>query len=145
MSKEIEENAYDIEDLIDDDYDSTGILGELNVNEENEGKVFLSEIELLNINLRSEQTKVFERDNEITNLKIHLIDTQKKMLENKIESLEKDKVILGFGLRDDKKLQEAFREDTRKTLKEISSNHNISPLKKWGFNPESGEIVVDDK
>jgi len=110
-----------------------------------EGRIFLTEYELARINLNAEKHKAFEKEKKMIDMKVQLIKTQQALLDAKKETLERDMMIVEYHAIQNTKASEEFKDESKQFLLDISKQHTSLKGKQWGYNPESGEIVVDDK
>ncbi len=110
---------------------------------ENEGKIFLTDYELAQINFNAEKHKVHERDKKIIDVNMKLLQTQEALLDAKKETLEKGRMILEYHAIQTSKDHEDFKGVSKQFLIDISNQHESLKGKKWGYHPESGEIIVD--
>jgi len=110
---------------------------------ENEGKIFLTDYELAQINLNTEKHKGFEKDKKIIDLNMKLLQSQEALIDAKKESLEKSRHILEYHAIQSTNDHKEFKEESKQFLVDISDQHESLKGKKWGYNPESGEIIVD--
>ena len=114
------------------------------IDEENKEKIFLSSLELSQINNNTEKHINFEKNKEIVELKLHIIKLKKLIYEGKINELDKDIDIIGYQKIQQNQTQKDFIEKSKETLLKISNNYFEIKDKKWGFDPESGEIIFDN-
>ncbi len=112
-------------------------------NAEDEGKIFLTDYELAQINLNTEKHKGFEKDKKIIDLNMKLLQSQEALIDAKKESLEKSRHILEYHAIQSTNDHKEFKEESKQFLVDISDQHESLKGKKWGYNPESGEIIVD--
>jgi hypothetical protein len=113
-------------------------------NSEDEGKIFLTDYELAQINLNAEKHKNFEHEKKIIDMRFQIIKTQQALLDAKKETLERDMMITEYHAIHNTKNMEEFKETSKQFLINISNKHKELKNKHWGYNPESGEIVVDE-
>lgn len=95
-----------------------------------DGKEYLTEMELLELNLFSEKIKSTDKDQDIANLKLQLIEAQRS--------------IITYKAMEDKKTQDNLKKSQLERLKGISDNHGIVD-DRWSYNPTSGEIIITDE
>jgi hypothetical protein len=76
-------------------------------------------------------------------MKIQLIKTQQALLDAKKETLERDMTIIEYHSIQNTRNSEDFKEESKQFLINISNQYDRLKGKQWGYNPESGEIVVD--
>jgi len=103
-----------------------------------EQKIKLSVIEVNKIALNAEKLKVVEKDTTILELKNKMLTLQEEMLKKDRMILDYHKLILDSTL-------STTKDKNKDTLLEISSKYPITNGKKWGYNPESGEIVINEE
>jgi len=123
--------------------ESEHFIPELVPKAEDEGKIFLTNHELSQINLNAEKHKVFEKDKKIIDINMKLLQTQEALLDAKKETLEKGRMILEYHAIQLTKDHEEFKGESKQFLVDISNSHESLKGKKWGYHPESGEIIVD--
>jgi len=112
------------------------------VDDEIEGKEYLTNLELSRITLNAEKHEVFKKSKELSNLKTMLLNTKKELFESKIETIERELVIIEYIRADQNKDHEDFKYKSKKELEEIGRSHGFLLGEKFGYDPESGEIVV---
>lgn len=95
-----------------------------------EDKLYLTEVELLELKLQAEIVKGYEREEDLSNTKIHLIDAQR--------------VIILYKIEEDKKKLNSIKEENYARLKTISADHDIPSDALWGYHLDSGEITITD-
>lgn len=112
------------------------------VDDEIEGKEYLTNHELSRITLNAEKHEVFKKDQDISNLKIMLLNTKKELFESRIETVERELVITEYIRSEHTKNYEDFKYKSKKELEEIGKSHGFLLGEQFGYDPESGEIVV---
>ena len=123
--------------------ESDHFIPEFIPNAEDAGKIFLTDYELAQINLNTEKHKGFEKDKKIIDINMKLLQTQEALLDAKKETLEKGRMILEYHAIQISKDHEDFKGVSKQFLIDISDSHESLKGKKWGYHPESGEIIVD--
>ncbi len=93
-------------------------------------KTYLTNEELLTLNLQSERVHSNEKDEELMNLKLQLIETQKMVLNNSINDI--------------KIKRNNLKKDGLDKLNKIHDDHELSEGLKWTYNPETGEITIKE-
>lgn len=109
-----------------------------------EEKPTLTIKEMAEIQYHTELIKGIKKNNEIMTLKISNLDLQKKVMERQIEVIEREKIIIGFRLLEEKKLLKKEKDNQIPLLQSISKKHNIDPNIKWKFDPNTREIEINE-
>jgi len=153
VEEEVTNKDYMLEEDMFDDSDENWELTDLDDNEcnipefipkeEDEGKIYLSDYELAIINLNAERHKVFEKNKKIIDMKKQLINVQKSLIDSKRETLERDEMIIEYHAIQTSKEHEDFKAESKQFLIDISDQYDTLKGKTWGYNPESGEIIVN--
>lgn len=108
-------------------------------------ELILSQVERDAIKINSEELKVLEKDKKIIEVKNQLITIQNALLDAQREVVKRDQMILEYHtLQLNEKLQK-MKDRNRDELVEISRNYEGLNGKKWGYNPETGEIVINEE
>ncbi len=105
---------------------------------------FLTVEELLTISLNTEKLRAFEQDMRIIDLKRDLIKVQEDLLNSHYKILERDKIILEEQEKQVTAIQDKKKEESLSYLKEITEKHPSLKNKKWSYDPETGEIVINE-
>lgn len=95
-----------------------------------ENTQFLTELDLCKLKLQGEKAKLIEKEIEISTLKVHVIEAQKMVLTYKSQE-------------DAAKLNDTNKE-MREYLNELSELYEIPEGKRWTYNTETGEIIVNE-
>ena len=111
---------------------------------EDEGKIYLTNYELAMINLNAEKHRGFEKDKKLIDMKKQIINLQKAIIDAKKETLDRDEMIIEYHAINTSKEHENFKGESKEFLIGISNHHESLNGKKWGYNPESGEIIVNE-
>lgn len=109
-----------------------------------EEKLILSSKELDAINTNTERIKGFEKDKQIIELKKQLITVQDQLLTAQKEVLKRDNIILEYHFIQASKNLEEMKSRSKEELEQISRNHKGLKDKSWGYNPETGEIIINE-
>lgn len=108
-------------------------------------ELYLQREELLKVKLNSEKIKSAEKDKLLLELKKNLLDVQSALLASQGEVIKRDRVIMGM---EEKKVNENIQELKDRSiqeLEEISKDHEELEGKTWGYNPETGEIIINEE
>lgn len=108
-------------------------------------ELYLDSKELLVVKLNSERIKSTEKDKIILELKKKILDVQDALLSSQVEVIKRDRMIMGVNSdKLDTTLKE-LKEISRLELESISKHHKELEGKSWGYNPETGEIVINEE
>ena len=95
-----------------------------------EEKKYLSNTDMNIIELHSEKAKLLEKEEELSMLKLQLIESQK--------------MLINYKILEDRKRLSSIREESKESLKAISKTYEIPEEVKWSYNPSDGEIIIND-
>lgn len=110
-----------------------------------EAKLMLREDELTNIMVNTNKVKLIEKDKSIIELKKQLLSVQDALLNAQKEVVKRDHMILEYHeIKVNQELSDA-KDKSRNDLHEISKHHEGLIGKKWGYNPETGEIIINEE
>jgi superfamily II RNA helicase len=104
---------------------------------------YLTVDEMAQLNLNNERYKVFERDKKIIDLQFRLIQLQGEVNMAKMQVLEKDRAILNSTSKMLAQEFEAHKIGNKELIKNIARRHGIKSTDGFGYDPESGKIIVD--
>lgn len=108
-------------------------------------KLVLSNKEINNIMTNADKVNLFEKDKQVIELKNQLLSVQNALLDAQKEVVKRDKIIIDYhSIKLEEELNTA-KEKSRDELMEISKHHEGLKGKKWGYNPETGEIIIDEE
>jgi len=79
----------------------------------------------------TEKKSNFDKDEEIANLKLQLMEAQK--------------TIITYKVLEDRNKRESVMNEHLEALKNISKANDIPEDVKWSYNQETGEIILDSK
>ena len=114
-------------------------------NETAPAKLYLDSKELQHITLNSEILKGLEKDKTIIDLKRQLLTVQKAYLEAQQEVVKRDNMLLEYQVNMvDGKIEERKRRN-KEELVQISKHHKELEGKNWSYNPDTGEIIIDNE
>jgi hypothetical protein len=113
------------------------------IDDEIKGKLYLSDVELAQINLFNEKYRTYEEIQAHNDTRKKLIDAQVALMDAKKEILKRDKIILDNIIKEDAQKREGFKKRNREFLESISKSHPGLEKIRWGYNPESGEIITE--
>ena len=114
-------------------------------NETAPAELYLDNKELLATKLNSEILKGLEKDRAILELKKQLLTVQKAYLEAQQEVVKRDSMLLDYqNNMVDGKIEERKRRN-KEELVEISKHHKELEGKNWSYNPDTGEIIIDNE
>jgi len=111
--------------------------------EEIDSKKYLTPEELARLNYFAERHRVYGKESEILNLKRQIIIEKQKTIETKAELEKRNLTIIDFQMREYRMLHEKFKVENKMFLTELSEKNEIGEGKKWGYDPDSGEIIID--
>jgi len=111
--------------------------------EEIDSKKYLTPEELARLNYFAERHRVYGKEAEILNLKRQIIIEKQKTIETKAELEKRNLTIIDFQMREYRMLHENFKVENKMFLTELSEKNEIDEGKKWGYDPDSGEIIID--
>jgi len=128
-----------LDNLVDEMFDDGNIDPD-----EDDGKLYLTELELALINLNTEKHNIYKKDKAIIDMKKQIISVQKALIDSKKETLERDDMIIEYNAIQLSKDHESFKEISKKFLMDISIKHDLLKDKTWGYNPDTGEIIINE-
>ena len=99
--------------------------------EEFRDKKYISELESWQLKYYSEKKGNFDKDEEIANLKIQLMDAQK--------------AVVTYRVLEDRKKRESVMKKHMECLSNISKANDIPSDAKWSYNSETKEILIDEQ
>ena len=105
----------------------------------------LSSTELNAISLNTEKIKNIEKDIQILELKNQLLAVQDTLLDAQKEVIKRDRMILEYHNIKVNQLLKDTKNRSKEELIEISKQYEGLEGKKWGYNPDTGEILIDEK
>jgi hypothetical protein len=114
----------------------------LDLDIEIQDKQYLTDLELSRITINAEKHEVYRRTKEISELKRMLLKVTRELHESKIETLERENLLLDKLIKEQVLEYDAFKKKSRMDLEKIGEAHGIQVGEKFGYNPESGEIIV---
>ena len=106
---------------------------------EDEGK-FLTTDEVQLIEKLSWKKKFHARERELIGLKTTITSLQKNLFESKLETIARDEQLLVYVGKEQSLREKTAMEEETQCHQTIATKYDIKS-KKWGYNPESGEIV----
>ncbi len=107
------------------------------------GKVYLTPEERYRINLSTEQFIVQERDKKIIELRLEVIRAQTELAKAQVIILSKDETILKMQAVRAHEQHAIFNDKSKQYMKGVAVDHGLPEDSKWGYNPETGEIVLE--
>ena len=105
-------------------------------------KDYLTDLELSRITINAEKHEVYKRIREISELKRMVLQLRKELYESRIETVERELMLLDKICADQAKDYDNFKYKSRLDLEEIGKAHGIQVGEKFGYNPENGEIIT---
>ena len=99
--------------------------------EDHRDKKFLTKLDSWKLKYYSEKKSNFDKDEEIANLKLQLMDAQK--------------AVITYRVLEDRKKREGAMKEHMECLSDISKANDIPDDVKWSYNQETKEILIDEK
>ena len=93
-------------------------------------KKYLTDLDLAKLNYFTEKKINFDKDEEIANLKLQLIESQK--------------AVITYRVLEDRKRREKTMSEHLELLNTISETNDIPDNVKWSYNQETKEILIDE-
>ena len=108
-------------------------------------ELYLDSKELQHVKLNSEILKGLEKDKQIIELKKQLLSVQNSYLEAQREVVKRDLMIIEYHeIQLNHKIEER-KARNKEELVEISKHRKELEGKNWGYNPETGEIIINNE
>jgi len=111
------------------------------IDAEIQGKIYLSDLELSQLNYFSERHKTYEAIQQKNEVQLKLLEAQAALMDARREILQRDRIILEHEMAKTARERNEFRAENREYLESIGDKYEGVKGKRWGYNPESGEIV----
>lgn len=126
-----------------DDLDDNSLLIE-GPKEEKHKPMYLDDRDLLEIKYNAERIKVHEKDKIISQLKLEILKAQAALIESQNEVIKRDSMLVEHQREINRGAMQADKQKAISTLEVISSKFPSLIGKKWGYNPETGEIIINE-
>jgi len=114
------------------------------IEENKDTKIILTSDELNEVRLNTEIIKNMDKDEEISQLKLDVLNAQEMSLKAQSEVIKRDRIIIEYRSLINKRNKERAKEESKQSLLNISSRYDALNGKKWGFNPDTGEIIINN-
>ncbi len=129
--EKIESEGYMLNETTTDDSDYTPV---------DEEEKFLAQDEIIKMNDNINTNKVLKKEREILALRKQINEHQKLLFEAKLESVSKDTQLLEFMTKSLGEKEKSIKDGHITFHETIKAKYDlVSP--KWGFNPESGQLI----
>ena len=106
--------------------------------------IFLNDKDLNVVKMNTEIIRGLEKDEAIYKLKLDVLSAQELTLKAQNEVIKRDRVIIEYQAMVTRKNKEEAKEIAKNALYDISNEHDALRGKKWGFNPDTGEIIFQE-
>jgi len=108
-------------------------------------KMYLSKEDLALISLNAEKLKVYDKEREIFDMKTQMLKLQNALIDSQREVVRRDAMIVEYQAIQNQKDMNKLKEKNKEFLQTISKKYPDLEKKKWGYNPETGEIQINDE
>jgi hypothetical protein len=105
-------------------------------------KVCMDSDELAKVNANAHKFRMFEKDKELIDTKMQLLQVKEALLQSQLTVIEKDRIILRMAAEQNTLKFVDFKEDNKSLMISIAKSHGLEGSG-FGYDPESGEIIPD--
>lgn len=105
--------------------------------EKSKKKLYLNHAESAQLSANNAKHQLLKQEQKILDLRKLLIDSQEN-------TLKRDRIILNNDIRDLKQTDQNFKDENQEFLNGITYKYDQLEDGKWGYNPQTGEVVINE-